>query len=288
MSTTAEKAMPEPDAPSYAGDDAVPAAVSPFQASVQVVVGKPVGAVVSAVRILRLLAKSQGAMRGSRIARDLGLNTSTCFNILQTLAAERLVRYDSETKRYRLGYGLLDLASSNAIMGGDMSGIRVAMQEVSDAHDVTMSLWRRVSDTRMLLIMVASSARQTRVHMTMGQRLPLLVGSTGRAMAGTLNLSRDELRRYFDDVRWIRPLTFETYYDEVLAGRKRGWTLDTGDFVAGLHSISAAITDERGMPLLVATATLFSGQYSEERGERIGRSLVKMAKAVRPLAQGLE
>lgn len=255
--------------------------------SVPVLVGKPVGAIVSAVRILRFLARQTGALRGSRIARELGLNTSTCFNILQTLAAESLVRYDPETKRYRLGYGLLDLASSNAIMGGDLTGIRLAMQEVSDAHDVTMSLWRRISDTRMLLIVVTSSARQTRVHMTIGQRLPLLVGSTGRAMAATLNLDQETIRHYFDEIRWIRPLSFETYHQEVLAGRERGWTLDAGDFVNGLHSISAAITDERGAPLLVGTATLFSGQYSDERGERIGQALVELARRVRPLAQGL-
>lgn len=280
--------MLEPDFRETDGSGAAAGTRQAANAPVQVMVGKPVGAVVSAVRILRLLAKAQGAMRGSRIARNLGLNTSTCFNILQTLAAERLVRYDPETKRYRLGYGLLDLASSNAIMGGDLSGIRVAMQEISDAHDITMSLWRRVSDTRMLLIMVTSSARQTRVHMTVGQRLPLLVGSTGRAMAGKLNLSREEIRRYFDEVHWIRPLTFDTYYQEVLTGLERGWTLDAGDFVNGLHSISAAITDERGVPLLVATATLFSGQYSDRRGERIGQTLVEMAQRVRPLAQGLE
>ncbi|TAJ97831.1 MAG: IclR family transcriptional regulator [Reyranella sp.] len=256
--------------------------------SVKLLVGKPVGAVVSAVRILRLLAKTTGAIRGSRIAKELGLNISTCFNILQTLAAENLVRYDPETKRYRLGFGLLDLASSNAIMGGDLSDIRLAMQEVSDAHDVTMSLWRRVSEIRMLLIMATSSARQTRVHMAIGQRLPLLVGSTGRAMAAMLALGKDEIRHYFNEIRWIRPLNFETYYQEVLIGRERGWTLDTGDFVNGLHSISAAVTDERGAPLLVCTATLFSGQYSDERGEQIGRALVEMARRVRPLAQGLE
>lgn len=254
----------------------------------QVLVGKSVGAVVSAVRILRLLSKAKGAMRGSQIANDLGLNTSTCFNILQTLAAEKLVRYDSSTKHYRLGYGLLDLASSNAIMGHNISDISVAMQEISDAHDVTMSLWRRVSDTRMLLIMITSSPRQTRVHMTLGQRLPLLVGSTGRAMASSLNLSRDEIQNYFNEIRWIRPLSFEKYYQEVLIGRERGWTLDTGDFVNGLHSISSAITDKRGVPLLISTATLFSGQYTDERGERIGRILIEMAQRVRPLAQGLK
>ncbi len=270
------------------GSAALSASRQADDAMVQVLVGKPVGAVVSAVRILRLLSKAKGAMRGSQIANDLGLNTSTCFNILQTLAAEKLVRYDSSTKLYRLGYGLLDLASSNAIMGHNISDISLAMQEISDALDVTMSLWRRVSNTRMLLIMITSSPRQTRVHMTLGQRLPLLVGSTGRAMASSLNLTQDELQNYFNEIRWIRPLSFDKYYQEVLIGRARGWTLDTGDFVNGLHSISAPITDKRGAPLLICTATLFSGLYSDERGEQIGRALVEMAQRVRPLAQEMK
>ena len=251
-------------------------------------IGKPVGAVVSAVRILRYLAAINGTVRGSKVARDLGLNTSTCFNILQTLVAENLVRFDHDSKRYRLGYGLLDLASSNAIMGGDMNGIRMAMQTVSDQHDVTMSLWRRVSDTRMLLIIVTSSARQTRVHMTVGQRLPLLVGSTGRAMAGALRLSEAELQHYFNDVRWIRPVTFEAYCQEVQLSLDRGWALDAGDFVNGLHSLSAPVVDERGAPLVICTATMFSGQYTQERGEEIGRALIDLSRAVQPMAKSLQ
>lgn len=254
----------------------------------RVLVGKPVGAVISAVRVLRYLAKLNGSVRGSKVARDLGLNTSTCFNILQTLATENLVRFDPDSKRYRLGYGVLDLASSNAIMGGAMTEVREMMQQVSDRYDVTMSLWRRISDTRMLLTVVTTTARQTRVHMTPGQRLPLLVGSAGRVMAGWLNLGEADLKRRFEEVRWIRPVSFESYRQEVREARERGWALDTGDFVAGLHSLSAPVVDERGQPLLVCTATVFSGLYTPERGETLGAALVALAAVLRPVARGLE
>jgi DNA-binding IclR family transcriptional regulator len=250
--------------------------------------GKPVGSVVSAVRILRYLATVNGTVRGSKVAQELGINTSTCFNILQTLAAENLVRFDPDSKRYRLGYGLLDLASSNAIMGGDKGGIRAAMQRVSDRHGVTMSLWRRISENRLLMIVVTSSAIQTRVHMSVGQRLPLLVGSIGRAMAGALRLSEAELRHFFQEVRWIRPVSFEAYCQEVQLAVERGWALDAGDFVSGLHSLSAPVVDGKGAPLLICTATMFSGQYSDKIGEEIGRTLINLATEVQPMALGLQ
>jgi DNA-binding IclR family transcriptional regulator len=235
--------------------------------------GKPVGSVVSAVRILRYLATVNGTVRGSKVAQELGINTSTCFNILQTLAAENLVRFDPDSKRYRLGYGLLDLASR---------------QRVSDRHGVTMSLWRRISENRLLMIVVTSSAIQTRVHMSVGQRLPLLVGSIGRAMAGALRLSEAELRHFFQEVRWIRPVSFEAYCQEVQLAVERGWALDAGDFVSGLHSLSAPVVDGKGAPLLICTATMFSGQYSDKIGEEIGRTLINLATEVQPMALGLQ
>jgi DNA-binding IclR family transcriptional regulator len=151
-----------------------------------------------------------------------------------------------------------------------------------------MSLWRRISENRLLMIVVTSSAIQTRVHMSVGQRLPLLVGSIGRAMAGALRLSEAELRHFFQEVRWIRPVSFEAYCQEVQLAVERGWALDAGDFVSGLHSLSAPVVDGKGAPLLICTATMFSGQYSDKIGEEIGRTLINLATEVQPMALGLQ
>lgn len=83
----------------------------------QVVVATSVGkrgvpAVRNSAAILRLLRSDDGAPHTmTSIARGLGLNGSTCHNLLKTLEDEGFVAFDSTTRTYDLGLALVDLAS---------------------------------------------------------------------------------------------------------------------------------------------------------------------------------
>ena len=58
---------------------------------------KLVGALVGGLRILRHLTDQPAPLGVTRIARDLQLNASTCFNLLRTLVHEGLVNFDETT-----------------------------------------------------------------------------------------------------------------------------------------------------------------------------------------------
>lgn len=69
-----------------------------------------VPAVERAIQILRYLAEAGAEGRTlTQIQRALGLNKSTCFYILRTLAEHRFVRYEEGDRRYRLGPELVVL-----------------------------------------------------------------------------------------------------------------------------------------------------------------------------------
>src|ERR1700741_1993965 len=67
-------------------------------------------AISRAAAVLRLLGKSEAPLGLNVIARELGLNPSTCLYVLRALAAEELVAFDADTKRYALEAGVLTLA----------------------------------------------------------------------------------------------------------------------------------------------------------------------------------
>src|SRR5260370_18195899 len=69
-----------------------------------------VGAVGNAVSILRSLAHSSEPAGVAAIARNAGVSVSTSFNILRTLASERLVVFDPESKTYRIGLRMLEFS----------------------------------------------------------------------------------------------------------------------------------------------------------------------------------
>jgi DNA-binding IclR family transcriptional regulator len=105
------------------------------------------------------------------------------------------VSFDPAVKTYKIGQGVADLARGASIFGRNVDVIQGLLERIARDHDVAVTLWRPVSEDRMLLILAAFAAGQTRIHMSVGEHLPLLIGSAGRIMAAFQGLSPRELRR---------------------------------------------------------------------------------------------
>ena len=72
--------------------------------------GKPVGAVVAAAKVLRILHASERPLNASEVARAAGFHRGTVYNILRTLQAEGFVGYDEATRSYSVSLHILELA----------------------------------------------------------------------------------------------------------------------------------------------------------------------------------
>jgi IclR-like helix-turn-helix domain-containing protein len=72
--------------------------------------GKPVGAVVAAAKVLRVLHASERPLNASEVARAAALHRGTAYNILRTLQAESFVGYDEATRTYTVSLRILELA----------------------------------------------------------------------------------------------------------------------------------------------------------------------------------
>jgi DNA-binding IclR family transcriptional regulator len=114
-----------------------------------------VPAVAAAIRILRHLAVAPAPLGVTPLARALGLNTSTCFNILRTLAQGELVRFDADAKTYALDLGLVDLARAAFARGAEIAQAQPMMRQLALRHGVTVTLWRPAGPDRMVLTQVA-------------------------------------------------------------------------------------------------------------------------------------
>lgn len=99
---------------------------------------KLVGALGSGLKILGYLASSATPIGVTRIAKDLKLNPSTCFNLLKTLVHERLVTFDESAKTY--GMGLVELAKESLEKASYVRMMRPHLQELADRHNITPHL----------------------------------------------------------------------------------------------------------------------------------------------------
>ena len=231
--------------------------------------GKIVGAVASAIAILRYLNKAQGPLGVTKIAADTSINTSTCFNILKTLASEGLVDFNPLNKTYAISLGILDLTSGATSLGTDLETARPRMEQIAHTHGLTLTLWQPIGEDRKVLVMGAVTRSAIRIQMAIGQRLPRLIGATGRCFAAFSRMTDDEQRRQFDRIRWNRPLSYEEFRKEVADTARTGWSTDVGNFASGTVSIAVPVLDRDDVAVMAVTATMFEGQYDAARAQAI-------------------
>ncbi len=230
--------------------------------------------VVNAIRILRLLSQAGGPERAVDIARQLDINPSTCFNILRTLAAEDMVEFNAMSKRYSAGLGLARLVEQFVTQGQKIQLAKPLLESFAAKVRVTVTLWRRIGNDRIVIVSSAACPTDVRIDMSEGQRLPIMMGASGRLFASQLNLESESSREIFEKIRWGAPLSYDDYKRQVSDASQRGWALDDGYFSIGILAVAAPVFSPSNSIEFTVSAVMFRGQRDEagiaELGSMVG------------------
>lgn len=234
-----------------------------------------VGSVVNAIAILRHLATSepQGV---NAIARSIDLSPSSCFNILKTLVSEEFVDFDKQTKVYGLGPAPFRLFAGGADFASWKTWLIERLEQLANHYGISCGLWE-VHGQRLVLTDVIESPLSTRIHLSIGQRLPIYLGAMGRCIAAQHQLGRDEIGPILAELRWQTPPSVDSYLKDVAAARESGWSLDDGNYLRGVTTIASIITDERGKVSHCMTSSLFSGQHERTALNEIGEAMAGLS-----------
>jgi len=238
---------------------------------------KLVKPIANAVGILRYLNKLRRPATVTQIARELSINPSTCYAILRTLVWEGLLDFDKRAKTYEVGLGVTKLAEAEQGERQSLEALKPEFRSLAERYGATIMLWRRSGEDRMLLVSVENCSGKVQIHLPTGQRLPLLLGATGRAAASHLGLTKAEIKQKFQSLRWSRPLPFEQYWRDVCVAAKRGWAFDDGYYKAGAMTIAVPVFDHLTRVSHILVAIMFSGQHELRAIERIGSRLVGLS-----------
>ncbi|WP_068088988.1 IclR family transcriptional regulator [Novosphingobium rosa] len=234
------------------------------------------GVIGQAIAILRFLAANRRPLGVNAIAREVGIAPSSCFKFLKQLCDEDFVLFDAATKCYSLGGGAIMLARRALDPANTFVLIQPMLAQFGAAHGVAVGFWRKIDEKRIVLAGFIEAEHLMRIHMSVGQRLPLYVGAVGRAFAADLGLTAEEIRAELGKVRWEMPPSFEQYREQVERCKADGYAVDQNNFAPGVTTVAVAFTDaERGLGYGIS-AIRFSGQLSDDETLRIGRGLAAL------------
>lgn len=214
---------------------------------------KPVGAVISALAILRFLGAADGPQRLSDIVRALDLNLSTALNLLRTLDWEGLVAFDPVSKRYALAQGLAELAAPVLPRPDPGRHLAERMNAAAEALGTTVAIWTLVGE-EVELTMVAESSAVMRIAYTLGRRLPAFLGAMGRLAAGLGGFADSDMRRLFDEVPWANAPDYQAWLAEVARARDEGWAVDDGHVNLGVIGVAVPVETAGPLRRVVAAA----------------------------------
>ena len=241
-----------------------------------VTIVKPVD---NAIRILRYLNLIGTHSTVTLIARELKLNPSTCFNILRTLVWNGILEFDSVTKSYRTGIGAVDLANAALHRGGGsvVEQMRPMMEKVAHDYGITLTVWRRIGEDRMMLVSLIDSSAAVRIHLHLGHRLPLLIGAAGRVMGAFGKFDEDQIAERFSRLQWSRVVSLEQYLRQVKRVRRNGWAVDDGDFVTGIYSTAAPIFNPESTLRGAVSASMLRGLHDKTTTEQLIAEVRRLA-----------
>lgn len=98
--------------------------------------------IVNAIAVLRCFSAAEPLLGVTEIAQRVGMHKSTVSRILSTLEQEELVERDSESRRYKLGLGLIAVAGP----------LLADLEERRVAYPVLRQLTERTAETSALMV----------------------------------------------------------------------------------------------------------------------------------------
>jgi len=241
---------------------------------------RQVAAVQRAIAILTELADAGAELGTNEIARRTGINVSTISRILATLVSGGLVEHVTATGRYRLGVGVIRLASAafrrldvRSLARPHLEELAGRIQEtvtlsVPGGHEaVTLDYVQSPQSVRS----VAEVGRTSVAHATAVGKVFLAHGGTApggglKAFTGRTIVDHDVLRA------------------EVARVRERGWAQAVGEREEDLNAVAVPVLDPAGKLVAILGAQGPAARFSQramrgavellmERAERVSSGL---------------
>jgi DNA-binding IclR family transcriptional regulator len=236
--------------------------------------------VTRAVAILRLLSRSRAPLGLKAIAESLDLVPSTALHIVRALVFEQLLQVDPRTKQYRLGVGMLPLAHAVLENGDFPSLVRPKLEDLSGRHGLTAIGVEVPGLDHMIVVALARAQGPVRLHVDVGSRFPALISASGRCVAAFSEHPRSEIEKRFRLLRWDNAPPYDTWRREVDKVRREGFSIDRGNYIAGVTIVAVPVLNGSGTVSHTIAAVGLGSQLNRDRLLALARDMGRAAREV--------
>lgn len=242
---------------------------------------KGASVVVNAIAVLRAFTPEEPLLGVTEIAGRVGMHKSSVSRILATLEQENLVERDPESRRFRLGLGIIAVAGP----------LLAEMDERRVAYPVLRQLTEQTGETSALMVWSGGEAvcvEQIASHHQIKHTTPL--GARYRdAVSASVQVFlaaqpaervRELLRSGSISFPGVDDAGLEAYEARLRDVSSRGWAENYGESSLDEVGVAAPVFDHRGDVAAVVLISAPRFRVARERLETLGEACVTAAAQV--------
>ena len=237
-----------------------------------------------AITVMELLS-SQGWSGVTEVANELDIHKSTAYRLLATLRDRGLVEQDSATEKYRLGFGMVLLAST---VTADLDIVRYARpicERLSDETEETVTVTALEDDEAVIIHQSISTTSMMSVDWS-GWHTPLHASAAGKVLLAYMPEEQRQhiLRKPLEALTEHTVTSNEVLEQQLREIREAGYGYIVEELEVGMTAVGAPIREANGT---VIAAVAVSGpvfrlpaESVPETGELVMKTAAEISRSL--------
>lgn len=244
--------------------------------------GRLINSLARGVDILRILAQAETPLGVTELGERLRVDPSTAYRLVATLEAQGLVRQEPDSKKYGVGYGVLELANALLRRLNIVSLTEPLLETITNRTGESTHV-AVLEGPRAVFVARRSGAGILRVETTVGSSEPAYCTAVGKALL--VDFTREELATLFarEDLKRHTPQTITTIEDltaELERVRRLGYAFDDEELHVGVRCVAAPIRDHRGRIVASFGLSAPAGRLPREQRKEFVEPIQQAAQTV--------
>jgi DNA-binding IclR family transcriptional regulator len=234
-----------------------------------------------AVSVLEILAQ-RGEAGVSEVAADIGVHKSTAFRLLAALEERELVEQTQDRGKYRLGFGILRLASAVPGQLDVTQQSRGVCEQLAAQIGETVNIAVRRSHF-VVNIDQARGPSTVGTHNWVGELTPLHATSSGKVLLASMTAEERSDVLASSGLARLTPHTITSQREleaQIEAAARDGYASSVEELEEGLNAIAAPVHDHTGGVIAALSVSGPVYRFTEERMHDVTPEVVAAAAAI--------
>jgi DNA-binding IclR family transcriptional regulator len=234
-----------------------------------------------AFAILGAISSSKDGLGVSDLAKDLKLAKSTVHGMTSALEELGAVMRDPLTKKFKLGFTLLEIGRSAYSQIDLKSSARPVIEELMEKTQTSVFLgilnWGQVT-----ILDVVESRQDLKITAPVGSTIPLLAGAVGKVFLASM---QEEQAARIIKSKGLPRFTVnsiantELYFQQLAQVRERGYAVDDEEYILGVRAVASPLTG-LGQLRSAIWAVGFKASLDEKKMQILSSEIQNAAKTI--------